>query len=243
MVPPAQFLDIAEQTGLIHPLTTVVLEQAVRDCRSWLDRGLSLHVAVNLSARRLADPDLPGQVADLLARHRVPPEHLVLEITETAAMVDPARALGVLEKLRAVGVALSVDDFGTGHASLAYLSRLPVSYLKIDRSFVQTMEADVANLTIVRSTLDLARGLGLDVVAEGVETRSAYEALASFGCGFAQGYWLARPGPAAELPAVVEEITGRLTACTPAVPRRRSTDALPDLPRPRVRREESMRPA
>jgi EAL domain-containing protein (putative c-di-GMP-specific phosphodiesterase class I) len=179
-----------------------------------LDQGLPLVVAVNLSTRRLMDSELPHEVARLLAQHGVPASLLVLEVTETAAMADPARALSVLHRLRRLGVQLSVDDFGTGHASLAYLSRLPVTALKIDRSFVMSMESDSANMTIVRSTLDLARNLGLQVIAEGVETGSAYRALASFGCDQAQGYWLATPEPAHDVPRVITELQQRLLAPT-----------------------------
>jgi diguanylate cyclase (GGDEF)-like protein len=248
MLPPSDFLEVAEQTGLIHPLTTYVLDCALRDCRRWMDQGLSLVVAVNLSARRLMDVDLPQEVALLLNRHQIPPASLVLEITESAAMADPNRALSVLRGLRDLGVHLSVDDFGTGHASLAYLGRLPVSSLKIDKSFVLSMESDLANMTIVRSTLDLARNLGLRVIAEGVETSTAYQALTTFGCDHAQGFWLARPTPAHLLPGVVTDLQQRLEA--PLVgarpPRRPGAEApAPALvarvvPRPRAR---TQRPA
>ncbi len=238
MIPPSGFLDFAEQTGLIHPLTTSVLDQALADCRRWLDAGIPLVVAVNLSTRRLIDTGLPDEAAEMLARHRVPPSCLVFEVTETAAMVDPDRALSVLHELRRLGVGLSIDDFGTGYASLAYLSRLPVTALKIDRSFLQTMETDPANLTIIRSTLDLANGLGLEVIAEGVETRSAYRALAALGCQQAQGYWLARPGPATAIPDVIAALHQRLAdenqppaPTHPAVARPRTLDQ--HIPTPR----------
>ncbi|MDQ1287568.1 MAG: Bifunctional diguanylate cyclase/phosphodiesterase [Actinomycetota bacterium] len=231
LLPPSEFIDIAEQTGLIHDLTTYVMDQALDDCHHWLDAGLRLVVAVNLSVRRLTDVDLTLEVSQLLAWHRVPASQLVLEVTETAAMADPDRALEVLRDLRDLGVCLSVDDFGTGHASLAYLSRLPVNTLKIDRSFVLSMESDRANLTIVRSILDLARSLGLDVIAEGVETATAYNALATYGCGEAQGYWLARPCPAERIPAIVEELRRRLLNYAP----------VPLVPQPR-RQEEPVRP-
>ena len=212
LLPPSEFIELAEQTGLIHDLTTYVLDQALTDCRIWADGELWLTTAVNVSTRRLMDTELPVEVAALLARHGVPPQLLDLEITETAAMADPRRSLEVLRRLRDLGVHLSVDDFGTGHASLAYLSRLPVNWLKIDRSFVLAMESDPANMTIVRSTLDLARSLGLGVIAEGVETASAFEVLESFGCARAQGFWLARPAPAAEIPALVDDVQQRLAS-------------------------------
>jgi diguanylate cyclase (GGDEF)-like protein len=234
LLTPSEFLDVAEQTGLIHLLTTYVLDQALRDCRRWLDQGLSLVVAVNLSTRRLMDYELPGEVAQLLAQHGVPASLLVLEVTETAAMADPARALSVLYQLRRLGVHLSVDDFGTGHASLAYLSRLPVTALKIDRSFVLSMESDSANMTIVRSTLDLARNLGLQVIAEGVETGSAYRALASFGCDQAQGFWLATPGPANDIPRVITDLQQRLLAPTTASQPLVVDPARAGIPQPRT---------
>ncbi|TYP86767.1 putative bifunctional diguanylate cyclase/phosphodiesterase [Blastococcus xanthinilyticus] len=212
LVPPSEFVPLAEQTGLIHPLTEAVLDQALAACRRWRDQGLALTVGVNLSARSLLDAGLADQVAALLARHGLPPACLELEITESAAMKDPERALEVLHRLRDLGLELAVDDYGTGHASLAYLTRLPVSTLKIDRSFVQTMELDTSDRTIVRSTVDLAHSLGLRVVAEGVETRATWDELGRLGCDAAQGYWLARPLPGEELPACVAELEARLTA-------------------------------
>ena len=168
---------------------------------------------MNLSARSLLDSSLADRVAGLVHENGLPASSLELEITESAAMKDPGRALGVLEELRRLGLELSVDDYGTGHASLAYLTRLPVSTLKIDRSFVQTMELDASDRTIVRSTIDLAHSLGLGVVAEGVETRAAWDHhLRRLGCDIAQGYWLARPLPRPAVAASVAEIEGRLSA-------------------------------
>ncbi|RBY94363.1 hypothetical protein DQ244_03310 [Blastococcus sp. TBT05-19] len=195
LVPPSEFVPLAEQTGLIGALTDAVLGQALAACRRWRDEGLDLTVAVNLSVRGLFDAGLADRIAALLHYLDLPASCLELEITESAAMRDPGRALEVLHRLRDAGIALSVDDYGTGHASLAYLTRLPVSTLKIDRSFVQTMELDASDRTIVRSTIDLAHGLGLRVVAEGVETRAAWDELGRLGCDDAQGYWLARPQP------------------------------------------------
>ena len=210
LVPPAQFIPLAGQTGLIRPLTDVVLRQALTDCRGWRADGLELTVAVNISARNLLDASLADQVAGLLAELGMPASCLELEITESAAMQDPGRALDVLRQLRDLGPDLSVDDYGTGHASLAYLTRLPVSTLKIDRSFVQTMELDASDRVIVRSTIDLAHSLGLRVVAEGVETRATWEELGRLGCGTAQGYWLSRPVPHAAVAGCVAEIQQRL---------------------------------
>lgn len=212
MLPPADFIDIAEATGLIRPVTDIVLAQALDDCRAWRDVGLRLTVAVNLSARVLLDSELPDRVAELLRSHGLPAACLELEITESAAMKDPTQAMMVLRRLRQLGVALSVDDYGTGHASLSYLSRLPVGTLKIDRSFVSTMELDDNDKAIVRSTIELAHALGLRVVAEGVETRRAWEQLLAFGCDEAQGFWLGRPGPAEDVPARVAAIESMTSA-------------------------------
>ncbi len=210
MVPPTLFVPVAEQTGLIRPLTEAVLGRALADCAGWRRQGHDLTVAVNLSARSLLDESLPERVAGLLRANDLPASSLELEITESAAMKDPGRALDVLHGLRRLGVGLSVDDYGTGHPSLAYLTRLPVGTLKIDRSFVQTMELDPSDRTIVRSTIELAHSLGLRVVAEGVETHATWADLARLGCDEAQGYWLARPGPADGVPAVVSGIEQRL---------------------------------
>jgi diguanylate cyclase (GGDEF)-like protein len=215
MLGPDHFLDVAEQTGLIRPITTFVLDQAFGDCRRWLDQGLALRTAVNLSARWLADDALTGSVAALLTRHALSPDRVELEITESAAMIDPVAAQAVLTDLRLLGVDLSVDDFGTGHASLSYLSRLPVTTLKIDRSFVNGMTGDTVSRTIVRSVVDLARDLALAVVAEGVEDRCTFDALASIDRSAslrAQGFWLARPVPVEELPDVASQLAARLSA-------------------------------
>jgi diguanylate cyclase (GGDEF)-like protein len=199
MVPPNEFIPLAEHTGLIKQLSAYVLDAALRQLRSWLDAGLDLGVAVNLSARNLLEADLPDHIANLLLARRVPAERLILEITESTIMADPARALTVLSRLSEMGIRLSVDDFGVGYSSLSYLKRLPVNELKIDRSFVGQMDSDEDDAFIVRSTIDLGRNLGLSVVAEGVETQAVWEELAELGCDYAQGWFLGRPMPAAEL--------------------------------------------
>ena len=159
-------------------------------------QGLDLKLAVNLSTRDLMDPELSHKIAHLLERHRLTPARLVLEITESAIMDDPQRALQTLERLHGLGVKLSIDDFGTGYSSLAYLKRLPVDELKIDQSFVKHMETDLDDAKIVRSTIDLAHNLGLSVVAEGVETAKAWKLLAGLNCDEIQGYFVAKPMPA-----------------------------------------------
>ncbi|WP_222195140.1 putative bifunctional diguanylate cyclase/phosphodiesterase [Modestobacter italicus] len=229
---PDRFIVLAEQTGLIAPLTDLVLRRALADARGWREQGRRLTVAVNVSARLLHDLDLPDRVAAALHEERVAPDDLELEVTETAAMDDPERAMTVLGRLRLLGVRLSVDDFGTGHASLAHLSRLPVDTLKVDRSFVAGLETEPAARAIVRSTVDLGHALGLSVVAEGVETAEQWHQLAAWGCDLAQGWWLARPVPAAVVPAVAAEIERRVAglqrpAVTAIVP-------APRVPVPRV---------
>jgi len=190
---PDEFIPLAEHTGLIGPLTRHVLDAALAQARRWSDAGRPLTVSVNLSARNLLDEGLPNQVAELLAAHVVAPELLELEVTETAIMTDPVRAQQVLEKLAALGIRISIDDFGVGYTSLGQLRNLPVSELKIDRSFVTTMTEDPSNALIVRTVVDLGHHLGLTLVAEGVETAQALTVLSGLGCDIAQGYHLARP--------------------------------------------------
>jgi EAL domain-containing protein (putative c-di-GMP-specific phosphodiesterase class I) len=197
-VPPDGFIPVAQQTGLIKPLTFYVVDEALRQCREWLDEGLRLAVAVNLSTRNLLDVEFPAQVEGLLERWDVDPGLLDFEITESTMLADPARTKQVLERLSAMGIRLSIDDYGTGYSSLAYLKRVPVDEIKIDRSFVMNMCDDEDDATIVRSTIDLGRNLGLEVVAEGVETEEVWSRLEKLGCTLAQGYYLSRPLPAAE---------------------------------------------
>jgi EAL domain-containing protein (putative c-di-GMP-specific phosphodiesterase class I) len=196
---PDEFIPLAENTGLIRSLSRRVLHDALRQCRQWQDRGVSMPVSVNLSMRDLHDPQLPELVSGLLVQWHVAPSQLKLEITESAVMADAERAIDVLGRLRAMGVQISIDDFGTGYSSLSYLKRLPVDEIKIDRSFVQQMSADRRDLAIVRSTIGLAHDLGLSVVAEGVEDRETWELLADHGCDLVQGYYLSRPIPAEAL--------------------------------------------
>jgi diguanylate cyclase (GGDEF)-like protein len=207
---PDVFIPAAEQTGLIRPLALRVLDLALAACQRWRADGLDLTVAVNLSARNLLDLALPTDVRDALARHGLPASSLELEITESMAMADPVRAMRVLGELHAMGVLLTIDDYGTGHSSLAYLQRLPVDHLKIDKSFVTTMTSDGGNAVIVRSTVELARHLGLDVIAEGVEDQPTVGRLLELGCHSAQGYGLGRPAPAEEIPALIVRVEALL---------------------------------
>jgi diguanylate cyclase (GGDEF)-like protein len=199
LVPPDEFIPLAEHTGLIEPITKFVLNQALNDCADWRQEGLDIPVAINISARTLLDEDFPDQVSQALRRWKIPPSYLQLEITESTLLSDPKRALGVLGRLSQMGVELSIDDFGTGYSSLSHLRRLPLKELKIDKSFVQNMVVDENDLVIVRSTIDLGRNLGLQVVAEGVETREVWAKLQSLGCDYAQGFYHSRPMPTEEM--------------------------------------------
>jgi diguanylate cyclase (GGDEF)-like protein/PAS domain S-box-containing protein len=209
LLPPGEFIELAEVSGTIQPLARWVLERAVRTAAEWSRSGLDFRVAVNLSVRNLYDLELPAWLGQLLSEHAVCADRLVLEITETELMADPFYAMEVLGKLKALGAATSIDDFGTGYSSLAYLKDLPIDELKIDRSFVGTMVTDESDLTIVRSIIDLSHNLGLDVVAEGVEDAATLELLAGMGCDRAQGYLLSRPVPADDLLAWVDDARGR----------------------------------
>jgi diguanylate cyclase (GGDEF)-like protein len=201
LVYPDEFVPLAERTGLIGPLTDFVLHRALAQCRTWRDAGRTLSVAVNLSARSLINVDLADRIAHALDAARVQPSQLVLEITETSLMSDARHVMAVLSRLAAMGLTLAIDDFGTGYSSLSYLKRLPVKEVKIDKSFVLNMHHDENDAVIVRSIVDLARNLGLRVVAEGVETPGAWQALRDMGCDLAQGYVLSRPLPADRLDA------------------------------------------
>jgi diguanylate cyclase (GGDEF)-like protein len=200
---PPRFIPLIEQTALIGPLTLALVDQAVGQLVSWRKLGIDVQMSVNLSARNLADAELPRQIAGILERHRVAPDRLVVEVTESAAMDDPHRAVAVLAALRATGIGVSVDDFGTGNASIEYLAKLPASEIKIDRSFITDILADSRAEAIVRSTIDLARNLGLTVVAEGIETEAVLRHLVALGCDTAQGYFISRPQPPEQLTAML----------------------------------------
>jgi diguanylate cyclase (GGDEF)-like protein len=199
LVPPADFVPLVERSGLGRLLTLEVIGLALRAERDWRAAGLAIPVAVNTSAATLLDVRFPDDVAELLERWDAPPGVLALELTEETIMTDPERAQDVLARLSELGIDLSLDDFGTGYSSLSMLKRLPVRELKIDRSFVMDLLDDPGDAAIVRSTVDLARNLGLRVVAEGVENAATWDLLAEWGCDLAQGYHLSRPVPEAEL--------------------------------------------
>jgi EAL domain-containing protein (putative c-di-GMP-specific phosphodiesterase class I) len=196
---PDRFIPLAERSDLIRQVTLHVLEAALRQHSIWRLHGIDLPVAVNVTGRDLLDLQLPDRVATLLRRWNVAPAALELEIAENTILTNLSRAREVLERLDDLGVRLAIDDFGTGHSSLAHLARLPIDVLKIDRSFVVTMGVQQNDAVIVRSIIDLAHNLGLEVVAEGVETEDAAGALEALGCDMLQGFLIARPMPADEL--------------------------------------------
>ena len=199
-LPPAEFISIAEASGNIGLITQWALTAAIRECRLWIEEGLDLPVSVNLSSRDLLDPDLPCFVLETLRDHDLDARYLTLEITEESLVNDIERATVVLQCLRDLGIRISIDDFGTGHSSLARIKNLPIDELKIDRSFITNLPDDRTDLAIARATIELAHSLRLDVLAEGVESKPAMRWLADQGCEFAQGYFISRPMPAETFP-------------------------------------------
>ncbi len=199
LLPPGDFIAQAEHSELIKPITLWVLDTALAQCLAWQRAGIELKVAVNISARNLQDSELPEQVLTICQRYGVAPGHLTLEITESAIVTDPVRALDTLTALTRAGVTVAIDDFGTGYTSLGYLKTLSARHLKIDRSFVTEMTHDENDAVIVRSIIDLAHNLGMTVVAEGVENREVHDILEILGCDQLQGYFYAKPMPAEAL--------------------------------------------
>ncbi|WP_409183521.1 putative bifunctional diguanylate cyclase/phosphodiesterase [Amycolatopsis sp. VS8301801F10] len=206
---PDEFVPAIEAAGLIGVLTSFVLEQSLKRVRKWLDEGLRISAAVNLSVRNLSDDDFPAKVQRELERFDVPPELLTFELTESGVMSDPQKALPILRELHSLGIVLAVDDFGTGYSSLAYLRQLPVDQVKIDKSFVLGMGTDLGDLAVVRSIVELGHSLGLTVVAEGVEEDVARDQLEAMGCDVAQGYLISRPLPEDRLEAWLQARTAR----------------------------------
>jgi len=195
-ISPAEFIPVIEQTALVEPFTLSVLNLGLKQAAVWHAAGMPLATSINLSARNLQDRQLPERIRQLLKAWTVPPHRIVLEITESALMIDPAASLQVIGELDALGVGLSIDDYGTGYSSLSFLRRLPLDELKIDKSFVLHMNEDANDAVIVRSTVDLAHNLGLKVTAEGVETQAVLDGLAGIGCDVIQGYYISKPLPA-----------------------------------------------
>jgi len=209
---PEQFMEFGDQTGAITPASLWVLDRALRQCRAWHQARLPIGVAVNLSTRALHNPGLPESLEELLQAHGVAAAWLKVEVTESALMADPARVLDIFTRLSRLDVRIAIDDFGTGYTPLAYLKRLPVDELKIDRSFVATMVASDTAAAIVRSAIDLGHTLRLKVVAEGVDSQEAWTRLAALGCDAAQGYYLSRPLPDADLERWLRESPWGLAA-------------------------------
>ncbi len=205
-VPPDQFIPLAEQTGLIAPLTLWVLETAARQCGAWLCAGLELSIAVNLSMWDLRDATLPNTIDALLNRYALPPHLLHVELTESVVMNNVEQTLDILNRLSQLGIEIAIDDFGTGYSSLAYLKRMPITELKIDRSFVMHMTDVEVDATIVQSTVTMAHSLGLKVVAEGVEDEKTWHLLENFHCDTAQGYYMSRPIAPQDLEKWVREV-------------------------------------
>jgi EAL domain-containing protein (putative c-di-GMP-specific phosphodiesterase class I)/DNA-binding NarL/FixJ family response regulator len=208
LVYPDQFVGVAEEYGLIDNLTRCVLSGlhgALQQARDWQDAGLPLQVSVNVSMDNLTDHGFPAFVADEVARAGVPPSRLTLEVTESRLMKDPLVTLDILTRMRLKRIGLSIDDFGTGHSSLSQLRDIPFDELKIDRSFVHGAARREAQRTILRSSIDMARQLGLKTVAEGVEDLEDWTYLRSTGCDLAQGYFIARPMPAEAIAAWIAE--------------------------------------
>ena len=201
LLTPVDFIPFAEQTGFIRWLTRWTLDHSMAQAAEWHRAGLALNLAVNISSEDIGDSRFDSRVASLLSRHQLPPSLLTLELTETGFIEDPTRALMMLSALAALGVGLSIDDFGTGYSSLSHLARMPVDEMKIDRSFIQSLESDPEFATVVRSAIDMGHGLGLKVVAEGIESAAAANRLREFGCDIAQGYLYAKPVPLPEFEA------------------------------------------
>jgi predicted signal transduction protein with EAL and GGDEF domain len=199
LIMPGDFMAIAERTALITPMSLKIVDKALAQCRLWRESGLNVPVAVNLSPRSLHQTDLADRIADSLTKAQVGADQLSIEITETAIMVDEAVGETGVRRLADLGLRISIDDFGTGYSSLARLRRLPVSELKVDRSFVRDMVMDGEDAAIVRALVDLGHRLGKTIVAEGVEDAKTLDLLAEWGCDTAQGYHLCRPGPADQI--------------------------------------------
>jgi diguanylate cyclase (GGDEF)-like protein/PAS domain S-box-containing protein len=223
---PDSFIAVAEHTGLIGPFTSYVLNAALAQARIWAGQGSPMSVAVNLSGHNLLDEHLPTEVAELLATHGVPASLLELEVTESAIMLDPVRAGRLLQSLSDLGIRLSIDDFGAGYTSLSQLKTLPIDELKIDRSFVMAMASDARDALIVQSVIELGQNLGLNIVAEGVETAQALATLHRFDCDIAQGYFIARPAPAETFDAWLRARTNSAPLPIAVTPSRRASDAV-----------------
>ena len=211
LIPPNDFIPFAENTGFIKVITLWIIEQVIRQQREFKNAGIDLTLSINISAHDLTSK-LPIVFTKLLAEYQLASDCLILEITESAIMSDPKSAMRILHELNDMGLKLSVDDFGTGYSSLAYLKKLPVSELKIDKSFVTNMEIDKDDAVIVRSTIELAHTMGLKVVAEGVENLETSLMLKSLGCDFLQGYYITRPLATTDLKQWLQTFSTKVSA-------------------------------
>ena len=228
LVPPAEFIPLAERSGLITPLTDWVVNEALRQVREWRDDGARVRVAVNVSARNLdSAARLAEKIEELLARHEVDGDQLTVEVTESAVMADPEQSIRVLNALKALGVHVALDDFGTGYSSLSYLYQLPLDAVKIDRSFVKRLIRDANTTTIVRAAIDLSHALGFDVVGEGVESAEIVDRLTVMGCDLIQGFYIAKPMPVAETRAWLDKAAAAIEIAISPV--RRAEAAPPSI--------------
>ncbi len=192
-IKPSEFIPLAEQTGLIKPLTKWVIEKSIIQCAKWKSENINLGISVNISGHNLHDASLIHHIRDMLLKHDLSPDYLTLEISEGDIMSEPIRARHTLEKIKKSGINLSIDDFGTGYSSLNYLNKLPIDEIKMDRSFVMEMNKDENDDVIVKATIELAHNIGLKIVAEGVHDKETWERLKELGCDIAQGHYISRP--------------------------------------------------
>ena len=192
-IPPDEFVLLAERNRLIKPLTLWVLKRAFQDCAKWCQDGLPLTVSINLSTKDLHDPELPDLISGAAVSANIRPEWILFEITESSVMAEPENALAVVKRLHGMGYRFSIDDFGTGYSSLAYLKKLPLSEIKIDKGFVMDILSSENDAAIVKATINLGHNLGLTVTAEGVENSQILSNLKELGCDIAQGYFFSKP--------------------------------------------------
>ena len=239
LLPPGAFIEVAEESGLIDPIGLWVLEAACRQLRAWSTTELAhLRISINLSARHFTDEAVVRQIGDALQRHAVPSSRLEIELTETAAVQDSQTTFRVLSALRAMGVSSAIDDFGTGYSSMSYLRTLPFDKLKIDRAFVQDVDQQPKSLAICRALVELSRGLGIAVLAEGVETAAEIAQLSALGCDLYQGFHFARPVAADKLAVVIvseplqRAIVGAAAHIAPPSPVERSMVSIPSAAQP-----------
>ncbi|MDH5388544.1 MAG: EAL domain-containing protein [Gammaproteobacteria bacterium] len=192
-ISPEEFIPLAEHTGLIQPITYMVMEQAAKQCALWNKMGHKMEISINISMNCMHDAKLPADINKIILSHKITPDQITLELTENIFIKDPVRSKKILDNISSMGIGISIDDFGTGYSSLSYLKQLPVNELKIDRSFVMEMLEDESDEVIVRTTIDLAHNMGIKVVAEGVESQEIIDKLKEFNCDAAQGFYLGRP--------------------------------------------------